>query len=48
MEKRPVKPTAEQLAVALLPEHVAEAVLACLKLPPRAVIPELTIVPSAM
>jgi NADP-dependent 3-hydroxy acid dehydrogenase YdfG len=48
MEKRPVKPTAEQMAVALLPEHVAEAVLACLKLPPRAVIPELTIVPSAM
>ena len=46
--KRPVKPSAEQLAVALLPEHVAEAVLACAKLPPRAVIPELTIVPSAM
>jgi NADP-dependent 3-hydroxy acid dehydrogenase YdfG len=48
MEKRPVKPTAEQMAVALLPEHVAEAVLACVKLPPRAVIPELTIVPSVM
>jgi NADP-dependent 3-hydroxy acid dehydrogenase YdfG len=46
--KRPVKPTAEQLAVALLPEHVAEAVVACVKLPPRAVIPELTIMPSAM
>jgi NADP-dependent 3-hydroxy acid dehydrogenase YdfG len=48
LEKRPVKPSAEQLAVALLPEHVAEAVLACVKLPPRAVIPELTIMPSAM
>lgn len=48
LKKRPVKPTAEQLAVALLPEHVAEAVLACAKLPPRAVIPELTIMPSAM
>lgn len=48
LEKRPFKTSAEQLAVALLPEHVAEAVLACLKLPPRAVIPELTIVPSAM
>ncbi len=48
LEKRPVKPTADQLAVALLPEHVAEAVLACVKLPPRAVIPELTIMPSAM
>ncbi len=46
--KRPVKPSAEQLAVALLPEHVAEAVLACAKLPARAVIPELTIMPSAM
>lgn len=48
LEKRPVKPTAEQLAQALLPEHVAEAVLACAKLPPRAVIPELTIVPTAI
>jgi NADP-dependent 3-hydroxy acid dehydrogenase YdfG len=48
LKKRPVKPTAEQLAVALLPEHVAEAVLACAKMPPRAVIPELTIMPSAM
>jgi NADP-dependent 3-hydroxy acid dehydrogenase YdfG len=48
LKKRPVKPTAEQLAVALLPEHVAEAVLACVKLPPRAVIPELTVMPSAM
>jgi serine 3-dehydrogenase len=46
--KRPVKPSAEQLAVALLPEHVAEAVLACVKLPPRAVIPEITVMPSAM
>ncbi len=46
--KRPVKPSAEQLAVALLPEHVAEAVLACAKLPPRAVIPEITVMPSAM
>jgi NADP-dependent 3-hydroxy acid dehydrogenase YdfG len=46
--KRPVKPSAEQIAVALLPEHVAEAVVACAKLPPRAVIPELTIMPSAM
>lgn len=46
--KRPVKPTAEQLAIALLPEHVAEAVLACAKLPPRAVVPELTIMPAVM
>ena len=48
MEKRPVKPTAEMLAQALLPEHVAEAILMCAKLPSRAVIPELTIVGSAL
>ena len=48
LAKRPVRPTAEQLAVALLPEHVAEAVLACVKLPARAVITELTVMPSAM
>ncbi|MGP8243722.1 MAG: SDR family oxidoreductase [Bryobacteraceae bacterium] len=48
LDKRPVKTSADQLAVALLPQHVAEAVLACVKLPPRAVIPELTIMPSAM
>jgi len=48
LEKRPVKPTPELLAQAMLPEHVAEAVMACAKLPPRAVIPELTVVPSAL
>lgn len=48
LDKRPVKPTPEMLAQALLPEHVAEAVLACAKLPPRAVIAELTIVPAAL
>jgi NADP-dependent 3-hydroxy acid dehydrogenase YdfG len=48
LQKRPVKPTAEQLAQALLPEHVAEAVLACATLPPRAVISELTILPNAI
>jgi len=48
LEKRPVKPPPEQLAQALLPEHVAEAVLACAQLPPRAVISELTIVPTAI
>ena len=48
LEKRPVKPPAEQLAKALLPEHVAEAVVACVKLPPRAVISELTIVPTVL
>lgn len=48
LEKRPVRPTAETLAQALLPEHVAETVLSCAKLPPRAVITELTVVPTAI
>lgn len=48
LAKRPVRTSAELLAVALLPEHVAEAVLACVKMPPRAVITELTLMPSAM
>lgn len=48
LEKRPVKPPAEMLAQALVPEHVAEVVLASAKLPPRAVISEMSIVPSAL
>jgi serine 3-dehydrogenase len=48
LEKRPVKPSAEMLAQALLPEHVAEAVMICAKLPPRAVIPELTVVGATL
>ena len=48
LDKRPVKPSAEVLAQALLPEHVAEAVLACIQLPPRAVVTEMTIVPTAI
>lgn len=48
LDRRPVKPSAELLAQALLPEHVAEVVLACATLPPRAVISELTILPTAI
>ncbi|HUB80134.1 MAG TPA: SDR family oxidoreductase [Bryobacteraceae bacterium] len=48
LEKRPVKPSAEMLAQALVPEHVAEVVLAAAKLPPRAVISEMSVVPSAL
>jgi NADP-dependent 3-hydroxy acid dehydrogenase YdfG len=47
LEKRPVKPPAEMLAQALLPEHVAEAVMICAKTP-RAIVSEMTIVPSAL
>ena len=48
LEKRPVKPSAEMLAQALVPEHVAEVVVASAKLPPRAVISEMSIVPAAL
>ena len=43
---RPVKPPPEMLAKALQPEDVAEAVLSVAKIPPRAAITELTIVPT--
>jgi serine 3-dehydrogenase (NADP+) len=48
IEKRPVKTPAELVAVALLPEHVAETVWMCAVLPPRAVITEMTVVPTAI
>jgi serine 3-dehydrogenase len=46
LEKRPVKPGPEMLAKALQPVDVAEAVLAVAKLPQRAVVPELHILPT--
>jgi serine 3-dehydrogenase len=46
LNNRPVKPPAEMLAKALQPEDVAEAILSVAKLPPRAVVTELTIVPT--
>jgi serine 3-dehydrogenase (NADP+) len=48
IEKRPVKPSADVLKHALQPEDVAEAVLAVAKMPARAVIPELPILPSQL
>ncbi|MBC7928136.1 MAG: SDR family NAD(P)-dependent oxidoreductase, partial [Bryobacteraceae bacterium] len=48
MEKRPVKPSAETLAKALQPEDVAEMVFSVAKLPPRAAVPELTIMPTVL
>jgi serine 3-dehydrogenase len=47
LEKRPVKPSPEVLAQALLPEDVAETVLHIAKLPLRASIPELLMMPAA-
>jgi NADP-dependent 3-hydroxy acid dehydrogenase YdfG len=46
LDKRPVKPGADVLAKALQPEDVADLVLAVAKLNPRAVIPEVQIMPT--
>lgn len=46
LEKRPVKPNAETLAKALQPEDVAEVVVSVAKLPTRAVVPEMQIMPT--
>ena len=46
LNQRPVKPDAETLAKALLPEDVAEIIVAIAKLPPRATVPELQILPT--
>ncbi|HEV2444823.1 MAG TPA: SDR family oxidoreductase [Candidatus Sulfopaludibacter sp.] len=43
---RPVKTPPETVAKALQPEDIAEVVLAVVKLPPRAVVPELQIMPA--
>jgi serine 3-dehydrogenase (NADP+) len=46
LDKRPVKPSPEMLAKALQPEDVAEAVLSVAKLPVRAVVPEMQLLPT--
>ena len=46
LEKRPVKPSTDVLQHALQPEDVAEVVLAVAKLPGRAVVPEMQILPT--
>jgi NADP-dependent 3-hydroxy acid dehydrogenase YdfG len=43
---RPVKPSAETLALALQPVDVAECALSIAKLPPRAVVPEIQLMPT--
>lgn len=48
LEKRPVKPSPEQLAVALQPEDVAEIILDVARLHPRITVAELEIVPTAI
>ena len=46
--KRPVKPSADTLAKALQPEDVAEIVLSIAKLPPRACVPEIQLLPTCL
>lgn len=48
VQKRPVKPTAETLQAALQPEDVAEMIFAIASLPPRAVVPEIQILPTTL
>lgn len=48
LDHRPVKTPAETLAKALRAEDVAEAVLFAAKLPPRAVVPEMQVVPTLL
>jgi NADP-dependent 3-hydroxy acid dehydrogenase YdfG len=46
LDKRPFKTPEEQLAKAMEPEDVAEAVLAVAHLPPRASVPEMQLLPT--
>ena len=48
LEKRPVKPPPEMLANALQSDAVAEAVLFIAKLPPRATVPEIQLLPTVL
>lgn len=48
IEKRPVKPTPEMLKQALQPEDIAETILAVAKLPARAAVPEIQILPARL
>ncbi len=48
LAKRPVPTPAETVAKALQPEDVAEAVLAVAKLPPRACVPEMQVMPTLL
>jgi NADP-dependent 3-hydroxy acid dehydrogenase YdfG len=48
LEKRPIKPSPETLSKALQADDVAEAVLFVAKLPVRAVVPEMQIMPTML
>lgn len=46
LENRPVKPSAETMALAMQAEDIAEAILAVSKLPERATVPEIQVLPT--
>lgn len=48
VEKRPTKPSPESLKLALQPEDVADVIIAVAKLPARAVVPEVQILPTKL
>lgn len=48
LAKRPLKTPAETVAKAMQPMDVAEAVLAVAKLPPRACVPEMQVMPTLL
>ena len=48
LEKRPVRPTADVLAKALQPVDVAELILSVARLPSRAAVPEVQIMPTQL
>jgi NAD(P)-dependent dehydrogenase (short-subunit alcohol dehydrogenase family) len=48
LDHRPEPPSAEQRAQMLMPEDVAAACVFAVNLPPRAFVPELTILPTAL
>jgi serine 3-dehydrogenase (NADP+) len=46
LEKRPVKPSADVLKHALQPEDIADAIVGVAKMPPRAAVPEIQVLPA--
>lgn len=46
LENRPVKPSADIMQYAMQPSDIAEAILAVAKLPERAVVPEIQVLPT--
>jgi NADP-dependent 3-hydroxy acid dehydrogenase YdfG len=48
LAKRPVQPTAEILQHALQPEDIADAIIAVAKMPARAAVPEMQIMPARL